>query len=322
MVSANSETLSKLRQGVTHALVNSEESITSAFVRTFALQAQSGDLQQHPDPLFHSHSMSAQIAEAVGPDRADFIDASKIATALMGDSIATNTFMLGYAYQKGWLPVGEAALLQAIELNGTAVAFNLAAFAWGRRSAQDLPRVLRKLQAGQVHAADRLLSQSLEETLARRVAALSAYQNPAYAERYRQRVGQFMAAETALLGQPGKLSAAVARYYFKVLAIKDEYEVARLFTNGEFLEKIRATFEGDYSLRFHLAPPLLNDNAGGRDPKNAASGRGCSRASNCWPGSSSCATPGSTRLATPMSAVWNGPGWPTTKPSWTRCCKA
>jgi indolepyruvate ferredoxin oxidoreductase len=241
-------------------------------VRTFAQQAQSGDLLKHPDPKFQTQSMSAQIVEAVGSDQADFIDASKIATALMGDSIATNTFMLGYAYQKGWLPVGKAALLQAIELNGTAVPFNLSAFDWGRCSAHDLPRVLRKLQAGKVQSPDRLLSQSLEETLARRMEFLTAYQNDAYAQRYRHRVEQFIKAETALFGQPGKLSASVARYYSKVLAIKDEYEVARLFTDGQFLEKIQAGFEGDYRLRFHLAPPLLNDNGSGREPKKRSFG--------------------------------------------------
>ncbi|MNQ51567.1 indolepyruvate ferredoxin oxidoreductase [compost metagenome] len=272
VVSANTETLSKLRHGVTHALINSEESITSAFVRTFAQQAESGDLLKHPDPKFQTQSMSAQIAEAVGSDQANFIDASKIATALMGDSIATNTFMLGYAYQKGWLPVGKAALLQAIELNGTAVPFNLSAFDWGRCSAHDLPRVLRNLEAGKVQSPDRLLSQSLEETLERRMEFLTAYQNYAYAQRYRYRVEQFIKAETALFGQPGKLSASVARYYFKVLAIKDEYEVARLFTDGQFLEKIQASFEGDYRLRFHLAPPLLNDNGSGREPKKRSFG--------------------------------------------------
>ncbi|WP_249674756.1 indolepyruvate ferredoxin oxidoreductase family protein [Pseudomonas abieticivorans] len=272
VVSANTETLSKLRQGVTHALVNCEESITSAFVRTFALQAESGDLVKHPDPTFHTQSMSAQIAEAVGHAQADFVDASKIATSLMGDSIATNTFMLGYACQKGWLPVGEAALLQAIELNGTAVAFNLSAFAWGRRCAHDLPRVLRKLQAGNVQSADRSLSHSLEETVARRVSFLTAYQNAALGQRYRQRVEQFMAAETTLLGQPGELSASVARHYFKVLAIKDEYEVARLFTQGPFLEKVQATFEGDYRLRFHLAPPVLNGDSSGGEPRKRSFG--------------------------------------------------
>lgn len=272
VVSANGETLSKLRQGVTHAVINTEQSITSAFVRTFALQAQSGDLQHHPDPQFQAQRMSAQIAEAVGVERADFVDASRIATALMGDSIATNTFMLGYACQKGWLPVGEAALLQAIELNGTAVSFNLAAFAWGRRSAHDMARVLQRVEAAKQQGADRTLSQTLQETLQRRTRALVAYQNKAYAQRYRHRVEQFMAAETRLLGQPGELSQSVARQYFKVLAIKDEYEVARLFTNGEFLAKIQSTFDGDYRLRFHLAPPLLNDNHTGKVPKKRSFG--------------------------------------------------
>ena len=121
-------------------------------------------------------------------------------------------------------------------------------------------------------SADRQLSQSLEEVLARRVEFLVAYQNHAYAQRYKQRVEQFIKAETVLLGQPGKLSASVARYYFKVLAIKDEYEVARLFTDGEFLEKIQASFEGDYRLRFHLAPPVLNDNDQKLEPKKRSFG--------------------------------------------------
>lgn len=265
VVSANSETLAKLRQGVTHVLVNSEESITSAFVRTFARQAESGDLQANPDPQFRTQGMAAQIGETVGEGQATFIDASKIATALMGDSIATNTFMLGYAYQKGWLPVGEASLLQAIELNGTAVEFNRAAFAWGRRAAVDLPRVQGKLAAGKVESRDRQLSQNLDEIVARRSEFLTDYQDAAYAERYRKRVERFCIAESALTGQPGALTEAVARHYFKVLAIKDEYEVARLFSNGEFLGKIEATFEGDYRLNFHLAPPLLNKAASGAE---------------------------------------------------------
>jgi len=133
-------------------------------------------------------------------------------------------------------------------------------------------RVWRTLQAGKVQSADRVRSQTLEETRARRVTFLTAYQNAALGRRYQQRVEQFMAAETALLGQPGELSASVARHYFKVLAIKDEYEVARLFTNGEFLEKIQASFEGDFRLHFHLAPPVLNNNSKGREPKKRSFG--------------------------------------------------
>ncbi len=272
VVSANTETLAKVRQGATYALINSEESITSAFIRTFAQQAESGDLTAHPDPQFRSQGMASQIREAVGDSHATFIDASDIATALMGDSIATNTFMLGYAYQKGWLPVGEAALLEAIKLNGTAVAFNRSAFTWGRRAAVDLQRVRSNLEAGKVVSPDRQISQSLDEAVARRVEYLTAYQNAEYGNRYLSRVEQFSAAERTLSGKPGELTEAVARYYFKVLAIKDEYEVARLFTHGEFLKKIEATFEGDYNLRFHLAPPLLNKAGPGVEPAKRSYG--------------------------------------------------
>ena len=254
VVSANAETLSKLRQGVTHALVNSEESLTSAFVRNFARQAETGDLQRHPDTQFPTAAMNGQIREAVGEGQAEFIDASRLATALMGDSIATNTFMLGFACQKGWLPVGEAALLQAIEINGAAVPFNKAAFLWGRRAAVDLPRVRQLLRK----ATGPALSQSLDEVVARRVEQLVEYQDAAFAQRYKARVERFIAAETKLRGAPGSLSEAVARHYFKVLAIKDEYEVARLFTQGDFLKKVEETFEGDYRLNFHLAPPVFN----------------------------------------------------------------
>src|SRR5690606_40486877 len=122
----------------------------STFLSPSALQAESGDLETHPDPRYQTDDMAAQIREAVGEGQATFVDASKLATALMGDSIATNTFMLSYAYQKGWLPVGEAALMQAIELNGTAVEFNRNAFVWGRRAAVDLLRVQHKLESGKV----------------------------------------------------------------------------------------------------------------------------------------------------------------------------
>ncbi|WP_363321696.1 indolepyruvate ferredoxin oxidoreductase family protein [Pseudomonas sp. 21LCFQ02] len=268
VVSANHETLSKVRQGVTHALVNCEESLTGAFVRNFAAQAETGDLQRYPDAQFRTPEMTAQIREAVGDEQALFVQASQLATALMGDSIATNTFMLGFACQQGWLPVGIEALQQAIELNGTAVPFNLAAFTWGRRAAVDLPRV-------QALIADQRapkLARTLDEQVARRVAFLTDYQDAALAARYKDRVDAFAAAETRLAGQPGALSEAVARYYFKVLAIKDEYEVARLFTQGDFLKQIESTFEGDYRLHFHLAAPLLNKSAAGVQGKKTSYG--------------------------------------------------
>ncbi|MGH8384265.1 MAG: indolepyruvate ferredoxin oxidoreductase family protein [Pseudomonas sp.] len=258
MVSANSETLVKLRQGVTHALVNVEQSITSAFVRTYAGQAETGDLLRHPEPEFCADQMQAQIEDAVGASHALFIDASKIATALMGDSIATNMFMLGFACQMGWLPVSQHALLQAVGLNGTAVASNKAAFMWGRRAAVDLPRVKDLITRKASERSSGQLSESLAEIVQRRVEFLTQYQDAQYAQRYLQRVEAFKQLETRLFGAAGQLSEIVARNYFKVMAIKDEYEVARLYTRPEFLDKVNAQFEGDFRLQFHLAPPLFS----------------------------------------------------------------
>ncbi|TWI52682.1 indolepyruvate ferredoxin oxidoreductase [Pseudomonas duriflava] len=267
IVSANTDTLDKLRQGVTNALINSHESVTSHFVRTFAHQAASGDLTSNPDPQFQTQAMAAQLADTVGVDRTLFLDASRMATALMGDSIATNTFMMGVAYQKGWLPVSQDSLFQAIEMNGTAVDLNKKAFIWGRRAAVDQARVEQKVKEGSVVTASHQLSKTLEEVILRRVDDLTAYQNTAYAERYLDRIEKIKAADAALMGKPGELSDVVARAYYKALAIKDEYEVARLYTDGDFQRKIASMFEGDYTLNFHLAPPIFNKSKADEDPK-------------------------------------------------------
>lgn len=272
VVSANNETLEKLLQGTTNAVVNSDESITSEFVRTFAMQAESGNLETHPDPRFRTQAMSVQIAEAVGEGRANFLDASRIATALMGDSIATNTFMLGFGYQKGWLPVGEQALIEAIELNGTAIEFNLKAFEWGRRAAVDLPRLHSLIERHGEQAQEQPISQTLDELVQRRTTALTEYQNARLANKYLARVDALRQAETRIKGAPGELTEAVARYYYKVLATKDEYEVARLYTNGDFMKKVEAQFEGDYKLNFHLAPPVLNSTKPDAKPQKRSFG--------------------------------------------------
>ncbi|OUM22978.1 hypothetical protein B8W72_29975 [Pseudomonas putida] len=256
VVSANSETLVKVRQDITHALVNLEESITSAFVRTYAGQAETGDLQRHPEPDFCADQLKEQISEAVGHQNADFIGASQLATALMGDSIATNMFMLGYACQRGWLPVSHESLMQAVALNGTAIAANKAAFLWGRRAAVDLKKVEARIGQKQSSGSDR--TETLDDLVARRVTFLTQYHDARFAERYHHRVLQFRHIEQELFGAPGKLTEAVARNYFKVLAIKDEYEVARLYARPEFLSKVATEFEGDFKLRFHLAPPLFS----------------------------------------------------------------
>ncbi|MGE5169784.1 MAG: DUF6537 domain-containing protein, partial [Rudaea sp.] len=179
------------------------------------------------------------------------------ATGLMGDSIATNLFMVGYAYQRGLLPLSDASILRAIELNAAAVESNKQSFHWGRLAAVAPDRVAAAAIPTAKPDSQRL-SQSLDEVIERRARFLTDYQDAALAARYTDLVAKVRAAEAAK--QPGTtdLTEAVARYYFKLLAIKDEYEVARLYAETDFVDRIAAQFEGDYKLRFHLAPPVLN----------------------------------------------------------------
>jgi indolepyruvate ferredoxin oxidoreductase len=171
----------------------------------------------------------------------------------LGDSLYTNPLLMGFAWQKGWLPLEKYALIRAIELNNVAIENNKIAFEWGCRAAVNLAEVQALCKPAQVitfHKKD-----SLEQMVAKRVEFLSAYQDSAYAMRYSAFVDRVKAAE-ATLGST-QLTEAVARYLFKLMAIKDEYEVARLHTDKRFHDKIAAQFEGDYKLAFHLAPPLI-----------------------------------------------------------------
>jgi indolepyruvate ferredoxin oxidoreductase len=165
-------------------------------------------------------------------------------------------FMLGYAYQKGWLPVSAASLERAIELNGVAVDFNRKSFVWGRRAAVDPERVQRIAKPADVIAIQDHLSRNLDELIDRRIKMLTDYQDARYAERYRALVEKTRKVEQQTAGST-KLTEAVARYFAKLLAYKDEYEVARLHANGDFEKKIESMFEGDYKVVYHLAPPLL-----------------------------------------------------------------
>jgi indolepyruvate ferredoxin oxidoreductase len=166
-------------------------------------------------------------------------------------------FMLGYAWQKGWVPVSGAALEKAIELNGVEVEFNLKSFVWGRRAAVDLARVEKIAAPAEVIPLSQHLSRNLDELLARRVEFLTAYQDAAYAARYRELVEKVRRIESEKASGT-KLTEAVARYYAKLMAYKDEYEVARLHSDPAFMQKIEGMFEGDYKVVFHLAPPILN----------------------------------------------------------------
>ncbi len=248
VVASGSEALSRMNDRKTTVLVNATVSPTADFVK-------------NPDWQLPGTDLQADIVEAAGAKNVDFVPAGKLATALMGDAIATNMFMLGYAFQKGWVPLAEGSLLRAIELNGVAVEFNKKAFLWGRRAAADLAAVERIAIPAEVIPISQAFSRNLDELIARRVEFLTDYQNTAYAARYRKLVERVRETEIHKAGgNEGKssLTEAVARYYFKLMAYKDEYEVARLHTDPAFMRRIEGMFEGDYKLKFHLAPPIFN----------------------------------------------------------------
>jgi indolepyruvate ferredoxin oxidoreductase len=241
IVAANKATLAVMREGRTFVALNTHGTPTAAFVT-------------NPNWQFPEGNCEAAIAGAAGAALVGHLDADALSTQLLGDSIYTNPLMLGYAWQMGRVPLGHAALMRAIELNGVQVDNNKAAFEWGRRAAHDLPAVQALLKKpGQVIGF--VKKPGLAEMLARRIEFLTAYQDAVYAAQYRSFVEKVQAAEAPLAST--KLTEAVARYLFKLMAYKDEYEVARLHTDPAFLDKIAAQFEGDYTLNYHLAPPLL-----------------------------------------------------------------
>jgi len=239
VVSASVEALAKMAGGRTRAVINCSETPTSDFAK-------------NPDWQFPLDKMQHAVRDAVGQDNADFLDASALATRLMGDAIAANLFLLGFAWQRALVPVSHASLMKAIELNAVAVEMNKKAFLWGRRAAHDLAAVQRFAFPAQPVA---LHPPTLDELVETRAVFLSNYQDAAYAERYRRLVARVARAE-APFGIT-RLTEAVALNYFKLLAYKDEYEVARLFTEAGFWQQLEETFEGDYQVRFHLAPPLV-----------------------------------------------------------------
>jgi indolepyruvate ferredoxin oxidoreductase len=244
VVSSTFDALAKITQGETHAVINTHETVT-------------GDFTRSPDLQFPTASLKTLITDAAGKNATDFLDATRLATALMGDSIATNPFMLGFAYQKGLLPVSADSLERAIELNGVAAEANKRAFLWGRRAAHDLAAVEHFVDQSAPESIAPPIATTLAEIVAKRVEYLTAYQDAAYAERYRKLVERVRAGEAEKAPGMTGLAEALARYYFKLLAYKDEYEVARLYTDGTFLDEVKKHFEGDYKLQFHLSPPLL-----------------------------------------------------------------
>jgi indolepyruvate ferredoxin oxidoreductase len=249
VVAAGQEALSKMRSSVTRAIINSDVQPTSDFIRD-------------RDWALPADALKKNIFDAAGPKEIEFIDANALAVKHMGDALYTNPLLMGYAWQKGWIPLALDAITKAIELNGISVENNLKAFAIGRLSA-DKPHLVKteprnesiiefKRKPSHLFEAD-----TLEHLVNSRAEELMLYQNTAYAQRYKTLVLAVANTESQL-GNGTILAQSVAKNLFKLMAYKDEYEVARLMSTAAFKEKIAQQFSGDYQLAYHLSPPLIS----------------------------------------------------------------
>ena len=258
IVAAGDESISKLDPARSGAVVCTDLIPTSEFAR-------------NPDWQIDAPALARKIGDLLG-ERALLLEGQRLATALMGDPIAANMFMLGAAWQRGQVPLARAAIERAIELNGVAVPMNQEAFLWGRRAAHDLAAVERfvtERAPAQVISIVPRIKRSLEDIVKHRHEHLVAHTGEALAKRYRALVERVRQAE-ARLGAGDALARAVAHNYHRVLAVKDEWEVSRLYTDPAFKKALEQEFEGDYKLHFHLgAWPVAK-----RDPKTGKVSKG------------------------------------------------
>ena len=243
LVAAKLDTIATMRKGRTHVALNTHGAPTAKFVND-------------ANWAFPDEACSRALEHAVGAEAIGRFNAETLAVNALGDAIYTNPIMLGYAWQKGWIPLSKASMLRAIELNGVQVPNNKVAFEWGRRAAHDLESTMKAVVPANVIQLVKKPTETVEELVKRRVEFLTDYQNAAYAEEYRRFV-ELAQAKEASLGKGTGLTQAVARYLFKLMAYKDEYEVARLHSDTRFMQKLSEQFEGDFKLNFHLAPPLF-----------------------------------------------------------------
>ncbi len=238
------EALKTLRHGATRVVLNTYLAPTAEFTRD-------PQASMDPQPLIDT------VCATAGASTTCQLDAHALAVQQFGNSLLANMAMLGFAWQRGCLPLSEEAIMQALELNGIAVKENQDAFRVGRLAAWR-PDALLSTGAPGEKAVVIHMPESLDKIVKRCTAALTSYQNAAYARQYTDVVDTVLAAEQALHpGAKPRLAPKVARSLYKLMAYKDEYEVARLFTNGDFHKALHENFEGDFTLQFHLAPPLF-----------------------------------------------------------------
>jgi len=250
VVAGNKKVLAAVKPGVTRMVINTAEVLPGEFTRNTEFSL--------PTERLRRAITGASGQDSRGHALTHFVNASRLATGLFGSSLGANIFMVGFAYQLGALPLSAESIEQAIALNGEAVPMNLAAFHWGRRAALDLESVEAIARpASEARDENRQLSQSFEEMVSRRVKFLTAYQSKRYAKRYRKWVERAKDIESDRVPSKSGLAEAVARYLFKLMAYKDEYEVARLYTDGSFLKQVANDLGGDkLRFEFHMAPPL------------------------------------------------------------------
>ena len=242
MVGASEEALGKLDGKRSFAIINNHDTMPAAFTRD-------------PDLQVPNKEMQAVIEATARPEGTFCFDATQLATDLMGDGMAVNLFTIGYACQKGLLPLSRESIEEAIKLNGASVDTNLKAFLWGRCAAHDLDNVTQVVKPAPVVQMVRMLP-SLDEQIEKELSHLTEYQNAALAQRYHKRLSQFSRTEKEQTNKT-HISRAIAENYSKVLAYKDEYEVARQLTSETFRHQLEEQFEGDFTLEFNLAPPLI-----------------------------------------------------------------
>ncbi len=246
VTSASYDGLAKLKAGKSKVIINDHKVMTP-------------DFTCNRDAPFPKNGMMQSIAEAVNENDSWFFDASHLASKLLGDSIGSNLFVVGYAFQLGLIPIAEDSLMKAIELNGVAVEFNQRAFILGRWAAHDIDKLSVLIEDEK----PQFIQDELDELIKHRATHLTEYQDEAYADRYRHMVQRVYKAEKELGTESQALTKSVAHVLAKLMTYKDEYEIARLYSDPQFKKKLQEQFEDGYKLTFHLAPPLLSD----KDPK-------------------------------------------------------
>ncbi len=251
VVAGSKKALSAIRPGESKVFVNLHETYP-------------GDFTRDTDFSLPTRRLRRAIEERAGAGHAHFVEAERLAAALVGDSIATNMLMVGFAWQQGGLPISRESLIEAIRLNGVEVDMNIAAFEWGRRAAFDLSAAEKTAGIAPERA-----EPSLVEIVERRVAFLTDYRSRGYAARYKKRVERIAAAEEHVSPGGTALSIEVAHSLFKLMAVKDEYEVARLFADGSFERQLRKEFASWDHLEFHLAPPIFRASRPARASREA-----------------------------------------------------